>query len=139
MILKITSYKILVNLLWTIDNPIVTYKFNQWKGRPTEAVSELQIKAYGAVEARSYIPGAEALEESGANAEEDADADSSAGDSDGSWVDVSDSDDDGWVNVSQDASDVDEEAEDSTEGENKDDEDENGWESVDGEDDEEGE
>jgi len=106
------------------------------RGRPTEDVSELQIKAYGAVDARGYIPGAEALEENGDNnTGENEDADSSAGGSDGSWVDVSDEDDDGdgWINVSQDDSDAQDDAEDSPEGENEEG-DEDGWESVDGED-----
>ena len=115
---------------------ITCHYFYLSKGRPTEDVSELQIKAYGAVDARGYIPGAEALEENGDNnTGENEDADSSAGGSDGSWVDVSDEDDDGdgWINVSQDDSDAQDDAEDSPEGENEEG-DEDGWESVDGED-----
>jgi len=102
------------------------------RGRPTEAMSELHIKAYGALDARSYIPGAEALQENIDDIDDDQDDSSAADSDDGSWEDVSQSDDDGWVNVSHDNSqeDADEDAsEDEGEGED-------GWESVNGEEDE---
>ena len=69
-------------------------------------MSELHIKAYGALDARSYIPGAEALQENIDDIDDDQDDSSAADSDDGSWEDVSQSDDDGWVNVSHDNSQV---------------------------------
>nr|CAG4650017.1 EOG090X030C [Sida crystallina] len=86
--------------LYRIVNPELLPR--KERGRPTEAMSELQLKAYGAVDARDYIPGAEVLlsDAEGEDAEEaDGDKKSDSNESDGDWVDVSDSED-GWINVS---------------------------------------
>ncbi|KAI9557356.1 hypothetical protein GHT06_017184 [Daphnia sinensis] len=90
------------------------------RGRPTEAMSELTIKAYGAVDAKDYIPGAEALNPDDENADPDDEKDESAADDesdDDGWVDVSHSDDDEEV-------DTDSEVEDSDEDDEEDDSDE---------------
>jgi protein SDA1 len=66
-------------------------------------MGELQVKSYGAVDARDYIPGAEALqldpenEEEGSGDEKDEKCDEN--DDEGDWVDVSHSEDE-WINVS---------------------------------------
>nr|CAG4649176.1 EOG090X030C [Scapholeberis mucronata] len=62
------------------------------RGRPTEAMSELTIRPYGAVDAKDYIPGAEALPSDGEAAASDDDDNDKTVDDDGS--------EDGWVDVS---------------------------------------
>ena len=69
-------------------------------------MSELQLKAYGTVDARDYIPGAEALQSDAEEGEpgeegegEEEGNDNKKDGSDDDWVDVSQSEDE-WVNVS---------------------------------------
>lgn len=111
-----------------------------FKGRPTEAMTELNIKAYGAVDAKDYIPGAEALlvdqtEEGSADEDEKSNC---SGDDEGDWVDVSQSEDD-WVDVSQSEDDEDDGSDQSADESGSEDVDESGeWEEVSGESEESG-
>ncbi|XP_046644890.1 protein SDA1 homolog [Daphnia pulicaria] len=85
--------------LYRIINPEMLPR--KERGRPTEAMSELAIRAYGAVDAKDYIPGAEALNPDieGAAADDEKEESAAEDESDG-WEDVTQSDDEGWVNVS---------------------------------------
>lgn len=71
-------------------NPKLLHKKD--RGRPTEATKELEVVEFGKQEVKSFVPGAECLpeerEETG-EMEVDSDGDSS---SEGSWVDLPDSD-----------------------------------------------
>ncbi|KAK4017005.1 hypothetical protein OUZ56_031963 [Daphnia magna] len=90
------------------------------RGRPTEAMSELTIKAYGAVDAKDYIPGAEALNPDDENANPDDEKDESADDDesdDDGWVDVSHSDDGEEVDTDSEVEDNDEDDEEVDSGE----------------------
>nr|CAG4640710.1 EOG090X030C [Eulimnadia texana] len=103
--------------LFRTTNPQLLHRKD--RGRPTEAMGELQTKAYGALEAKDYVPGAEAVALDPDEASEDDEEDRERG----RVVDVSHSEDEG-------------EAE-SDEGEEEEDEDEEGEEEED-DDDEEG-
>lgn len=96
------------------------------QGRPTEAMSELTIKAYGAVDAKDYIPGAEALRADGEDVVSETENDKTVEDneSDDGWIDVSHSEDEGAESDSEDGSDQDDDDED--EEEEDDDEEEEG-------------
>ncbi|VDM45599.1 unnamed protein product [Toxocara canis] len=78
--------------LFRAVNPKLLHKKD--RGRPTEATKELEPPEFGVSRTKSYVAGAECLpefrEESGQIEEDDVDMSS-----DGSWEDISDSDDDG--------------------------------------------
>lgn len=87
------------------------------RGRPTEAQVELGQRAYGAVQAKDFIPGAEDLKEDGVENEPDQVDD----DSDGEWEDVVHSSD--GEEVAEDDDDVDGDDEELEEEEEEDDDD----------------
>nr|CAG4636856.1 EOG090X030C [Ceriodaphnia reticulata] len=109
--------------LYRIVNPELLPR--KERGRPTEAMGELTLKAYGAVDAKDYIPGAEALPSDGEEAASDDEKDETAAD---------DESEDGWVNVSH-SEDEEVDSEDGSDQEEEDDEegDSDEWESDDGE------
>nr|CAG4650821.1 EOG090X030C [Simocephalus serrulatus] len=98
--------------LYRIVNPELLPR--KERGRPTEAMTELTIKAYGAVDAKDYIPGAEALNPDGEDAASDDENDKTAGDdeSEDGWVDVSHSEDEGNESDDDDESDEEDEGSD---------------------------
>nr|CAG4646896.1 EOG090X030C [Megafenestra aurita] len=110
--------------LYRIINPELLPR--KERGRPTEAMSELTIKAYGAVDAKDYIPGAEALRADGEDVVSETENDKTVEDneSDDGWIDVSHSEDEGAESDSEDGSDQDDDDED--EEEEDDDEEEEG-------------
>ncbi|XP_065578195.1 protein SDA1 homolog isoform X2 [Artemia franciscana] len=73
--------------LFRNTNPELLHKKD--RGRPTEAMTELKPLNYGEIEAKDFIPGAEALAvaEGEESSEEESDNESDAG-SEGSWVDL---------------------------------------------------
>lgn len=75
--------------LFRAVNPKLLHKKD--RGRPTEAIKELDVLEFGKQQIKSFVPGAECLPtEAGGGPEEESDEESS---SDGSWVDLSDSGD----------------------------------------------
>nr|CAG4636021.1 EOG090X030C [Eubosmina coregoni] len=98
------------------------------RGRPNEAMTELTIRPYGAVDAKSYIPGAEALnedaEEGGTGDEEEEEKDGES--SDDGWVDVSHSEGEEDNSSSDVASDDEQGSDEEEEGEEEEDEVEDG-------------
>ena len=101
-------------------------------------MGELTIKAYGAVDAKNYIPGAEALPSDGEEAASADENDQTVEDneSEDGWVDVSHSEgEDGWVDVSHSEG---EDGGESDSDEDDDQEDEDGSEWEDAEEEEEG-
>lgn len=85
------SARALIHLFRTLNPQMLQKKF---RGKPTEASTEAKIHAYGELDSKDYIPGAEVLEVEKKESEE-------AGEEDG-WesASLSDDDDDGeWIDV----------------------------------------
>ncbi|KAL1448110.1 hypothetical protein WDU94_015567 [Cyamophila willieti] len=89
--------------LYRVNLPTLLHKRD--RGRPTEASIELKVKQYGEIDAKDYVPGAEALvsgdkgKKKGkepVEPEEDSDSDS------GSWVDISDNEGDFEIETDSD-------------------------------------
>ncbi|XP_050437859.1 protein SDA1 homolog [Adelges cooleyi] len=90
------------------------------RGRPTEATMEIVAKKYGEIDAKEFVPGAEVLLES----EDQPELDSESDDSDGEWVDVIHSEDEGGNDVVDKADNDEEEDDDDIEEEDIDEEEE---------------
>ncbi|XP_054724201.1 protein SDA1 homolog [Uloborus diversus] len=92
----------LIQLFRRINPQMLQRKF---RNKPTEATKELNPMEYGALNAKSYIPGCEVLTVEPSKEEvQDSIKEEEANDSDGSWVNVSHSDDD-IASVSDESSD----------------------------------
>ncbi|CAL1275812.1 unnamed protein product [Larinioides sclopetarius] len=106
--------KSLIKLFREINPKLLQRKF---RSRPTEATKQIDSKKfeYGALSAKSYIPGAQnlSLDPSAENIDVKAE-DDEANDSDGSWIDVSHSEDE----ISDEEDDKSEEEEDGGKDEN---------------------
>nr|CAG4651672.1 EOG090X030C [Triops cancriformis] len=93
--------------LYRATNPQLLHRKD--RGRPTEAMAELEVKPYGALVAKDYVAGAEVLEtvEDAGDGEEDEEDSEDEDSEDEGWVDVShsESDGEGWVNMSHSGSD----------------------------------
>lgn len=72
------------------------------RGRPTEAQDELEVKAYGRVDAKDFVPGAEVLLKEGHS---DVEVDSGSGSDDDEWVDIPHSSDEEVGDASEEESD----------------------------------
>ncbi|XP_062991612.1 protein SDA1 homolog [Elgaria multicarinata webbii] len=87
------SAKTLIQLFRSLNPQMLQKKF---RGKPTEATSEVKIHEYGQLDAKDYIPGAEVLEleikEEDGKLEEDGWETASSGEEedgeDGEWIDV---------------------------------------------------
>lgn len=87
------------------------------RGKPTEAQKEMDVKEYGRVQVKGFVPGAEVLLKEEHSAEVEIDSESGEDDEDGEWVDIKHSSDE---EVDREESCDEEEAEEECEGTDED-------------------
>ncbi|KAM9329807.1 protein SDA1 homolog isoform 2-T2 [Gastrophryne carolinensis] len=99
------SARSLIQLFRSLNPNMLQKKF---RGKPTEASTEAKIQAYGELDAKNYIPGAEVLEVEKPEAKEGEEQDDgwesaslSSDDEDGEWIDVHHSSDEEQKEVAE--------------------------------------